>query len=83
MAALREVADIIPEPRDPIPLVCRDQKDDYLLAHAVLEHSGYLVSGDKDLRELGEIEGVIIVSSAAFVRILRRRNAEPADQASS
>jgi putative PIN family toxin of toxin-antitoxin system len=66
---LRMVAEIVPQPTR-IPSVTRDRKDDYLVAPAVLERVDFIVSGDKDLRVIGEIAGVRIVSPAEFVRIL-------------
>jgi putative PIN family toxin of toxin-antitoxin system len=69
---LRGAATIAPEESGQRPPLTRDPGDDYLLAHAILEHVDYLVSGDKDLLVLGEIAGVRIVSPAAFVAILDR-----------
>jgi putative PIN family toxin of toxin-antitoxin system len=66
---LREVAEVIPQPSR-IPAVTRDRKDDYLVAPAVLEQVDFIVTGDKDLLEIGDIAGVLIVSPARFVRIL-------------
>lgn len=45
---------------------CRDPKDDYLLELAVQAHAIYLVSGDEDLLELGQIEDCKIVTIAQF-----------------
>src|SRR5690554_2868448 len=60
--SLRTVAEEIPLIESEIPQVTRDPKDDYLLAYAVVGEADVLVSGDKDLLELGEIAGVRIVS---------------------
>lgn len=40
---------------DDIPKRCRDPKDDYLLELAVRANAIYLVSGDKDLLDIGQI----------------------------
>jgi predicted nucleic acid-binding protein len=58
-------------PSAPVPAVVRDPKDDYLIAHSVLEQVDYLVSGDKDLLVLGSVLGVRIVSPADFALLLR------------
>ena len=50
-----------------IPIRCRDPKDDYLLELAVMSKSIYLVSGDKDLTSLGNIEGCKIMTVKQFV----------------
>lgn len=52
------------------PGIIRDRKDDYLITNAVVNQADYLVSGDHDLLELGEFEGVRIVSPAEFAAIL-------------
>ncbi len=65
--SLRTVAEEIPLIESEIPQVTRDPKDDYLLAYAVVGEADVLVSGDKDLLELGEIAGVRIVSPGEFV----------------
>jgi putative PIN family toxin of toxin-antitoxin system len=53
-----------------IPAICRDSKDNYLLAYATIAQVDLLVSGDHDLLELGEFEGVRIVSPATFAALL-------------
>lgn len=53
-----------------IPQRCRDPKDDYLLELAVRAKAIYLVSGDEDLLEIGEIEGCRIMTFAQFVEEL-------------
>jgi putative PIN family toxin of toxin-antitoxin system len=49
---------------------CRDPNDDKFLSCAVSAAAGHLVSGDKDLLELGEFKGVKIVSPADFGKFL-------------
>ena len=41
--------------------------DDLILATAVAGEAGHLVTGDRQLRNLGEYEGVRIVGPRAFV----------------
>ncbi len=45
---------------------CRDPKDDYLLELAIKSHAIYLVSGDSDLLDIGEIENCKIMTFAQF-----------------
>ncbi len=55
------------------PTVTRDRKDDYLIANAVVYQADYLVSGDRDLLDLGdEFAGVRIVSPVTFADLLDR-----------
>ncbi len=53
------------------PCISRDTNDDYLIALAVLNAADYIVTRDKDLRDLGEIAGVRIVDPVSFLAILR------------
>jgi putative PIN family toxin of toxin-antitoxin system len=67
--ALTRIAEVVAIP-DTLPRVTRDNRDDYLLAPAVIEAVDYVVTGDKDLLVLGAVAGVRIVSPAGFVAIL-------------
>ena len=51
---------------DDIPKRCRDPKDDYLLELAVRANAIYLVSGDKDLLDIGQIIECRIMTVAQF-----------------
>ena len=51
-----------------IPKRCRDPKDDYLLELAVQAKAIYLVSGDDDLLDIGEIEGCRIMTISQFLK---------------
>lgn len=67
---LLSACELVPElDFTPAP-ISRDPKDDYLLAHAVLEEADYLVTGDRDLLALAAMSPVKIVSPAEFARIL-------------
>ncbi len=50
--------------------VCRDPDDDKFLEAAVTAKADYLVTGDKDLREIDEYEGVKIRYPGEFLREL-------------
>ena len=64
------VAEFIPRIEDTIPAVVRDPKDDYLLAYAAVAHADYLVTGDRDLLVLQEVEGVRILTPKEFMGVL-------------
>jgi putative PIN family toxin of toxin-antitoxin system len=53
-----------------LPGVTRDPKDDPLVACAVEGRADYLVSGDRDLLDLGEYEGIQIVTPRDFLDLL-------------
>jgi len=68
---LEVFAEVLPEMEEAIPRVVRDPKDDYLLAHALLDAADYLVTGDADLLALDPVGALRIVSPRDFVRALR------------
>ena len=53
-----------------IPQATRDPKDDYLLAHALLNKIDYLVTRDKDLLVLKQVKDVKIVPPSEFLKVL-------------
>jgi putative PIN family toxin of toxin-antitoxin system len=53
-----------------IPAVSRDPEDDKFLATAKAGDAGYVVSADRDLLDLGEYEGIQIVTAEAFLEVL-------------
>lgn len=59
----------IPEIEESIPRICRDPKDDYLSAYALIGDADYLVTGDRDLLSLENIGTVTIVSPSDFAAI--------------
>lgn len=69
LAALLSQAEVTPG-RLQLPGVTRDAKDDPLVACAVEGHADYLVSADRDLLDLGECEGVRLVSPRQSMGIL-------------
>ncbi len=66
---LRQAAVILPTIAEVIPAVVRDPKDDYLIAQALLGNADILISRDKDLLSLKQIEHVQILSPFQFVQI--------------
>lgn len=69
---VREALEIILEasetihPTKKIQGICRDQDDDQILACALSAEADYLVSGDKDLLEIGCFERLKIISPREF-----------------
>lgn len=51
-----------------VPTVCRDPDDNEVLAVAVCARAACIVTGDRDLLDIGTYEGVAIMSPAAFAR---------------
>ncbi|KAF0216011.1 MAG: PilT domain-containing [Geobacteraceae bacterium] len=52
--------------------VCRDPYDDMFLAVAVSARASWIVTGDKDLLELGEYKSVRIVTPQVFLEEIER-----------
>lgn len=50
--------------------ISRDPDDDHALACALAAHAELIVSGDRDLLDLSEHEGIQIVTAAQAVRII-------------
>ncbi len=69
LAALLSEAEITPGHLQ-LPGVTRDPKDDPLVACALEGKADYLASGDRDLLDLGEYEGIRIVSPHQLMEIL-------------
>jgi putative PIN family toxin of toxin-antitoxin system len=65
------LSETIPTIKEEIPAVTRDPKDDYLLAYALVGEADYLVTGDKDLLVLKQVDTVKIVTSREFLSILK------------
>ena len=52
-----------------VPL-CRDPKDDYLLALSITSKANFLVTGDTDLLDLQQINNTIIIKYTDFGKIM-------------
>ncbi len=57
-------------PAQSLDVIKDDPTDNRVLEAAIEAHAGYIVSGDRDLLDLKEYEGVQIVTPARFVAIL-------------
>jgi predicted nucleic acid-binding protein len=53
-----------------VPSVCRDPDDDIFFATARRGGADYIVSEDKDQLDVGEYEGIKVVTADVFLRIL-------------
>lgn len=72
-----ENATIVPNMAEPFPAVGIDRKADHVYAHAIHRQAIYLVSGDDYLPRVGQIDGVRIISPAAFQAILAQAGLVP------
>ena len=48
---------------------CRDADDDKFIACAVAASADFIVSGDRDLLDMGKCKSVRIVSASAFLKM--------------
>jgi uncharacterized protein len=72
-ALLTAMSEEIPVIEQPLPRLCRDPKDDFLLAYALVGQADYLVTGDQDLLELGSVDAMRIVTPAGFIGLIASR----------
>ena len=70
LASLELLADSV-EAQLPEPVVLQDPDDDKYLAAAIEGCAEYVVSGDDHLLQLGEYEGIKIVTPRAFWELLK------------
>ena len=75
-AGLRERG-VVLAPDDIPRIVPNDPDDDVVLACAAAGNAEYVVTRDQHLLSLGTHQGIPIVSTEAFVRILRGQVSEP------
>lgn len=62
---------IFVQPQDKIQ-VCRDPDDDLFLEAAVEGRADFIVSGDKDLTDIGEFRGIKLINPRQFYNFLTR-----------
>ena len=77
VAALEEVAEPVPHLEGPLRPICRDRKDDFVIAHAVPGGADRLGAWDRGLLDWAAVDGVRVVSPAAFLDVLRERGELP------
>ena len=68
LSFLRGVSLIVPITT--ITPLCRDPKDDYLLALSTTSEAHFLVTGDMDLLELQKIDNTTIIRYADFEKVM-------------
>jgi len=68
---LRE-QEVVPKPKTPLGLEVRDPDDRWVLASAVAGRADVLVTGDRDLLELGAKAPLLIVDPRGFWTLLRK-----------
>ncbi len=66
-----EVA-VVVEPTGKIERIERDPADNRVLEAAAAAHADHIVSGDRDLLDLGEFEGIAILRPREFLSLLER-----------
>ncbi len=66
---VRQAAVILPTITEAIPPVVRDARDDYLIAQALLGGADVLISRDKDVLALAQVEQVRMLGPFQFVRL--------------
>ena len=59
------------------PRVSRDPDDDYVIACEIAADADYIVTWDKDLLGLGQVDGVRVVTPAELLRVLREEGRLP------
>ncbi len=57
-----------------LPGACRDPKDDKFIACAVEGNADYIVTGDKDLLDLGVYQAIKMVRPRDFLMVLEERD---------
>jgi putative PIN family toxin of toxin-antitoxin system len=62
---------VLPNPLPPLPVNCRDPKDEPFIHLAIVAKAGYLVTGDKDLVVLQNGLPFQIVTIADFLAAVR------------
>lgn len=63
IAALSEIVDL----PDEVPRICRDPADDWVIACAYAGNADAIVSGDRDLLDLGRVGRIPILSARQFL----------------
>ena len=71
LATLRVVAKEVLKKLPKIRVIERDPRDDHVLACALKVKADYIVSKDDHLKDLKEYRGIKIVSSQAFLELLK------------
>ncbi|HVT17463.1 MAG TPA: putative toxin-antitoxin system toxin component, PIN family [Thermoanaerobaculia bacterium] len=71
VALVTSSASLCEAPAQVPPIVIRDPDDALILGEALAGHADVLITGDKDLLDLGEIPGLRILDPRGFWQLLR------------
>lgn len=71
MDGLRSISESVERLAEPYQSIGRDRDDYFLIAHAVFAGADWLVSWDKDLLDLEEIDGLTVTDPPRFLAALR------------
>ncbi len=71
-AIIREIEALseLVELKEEIDIITVDRDDDYILACAITAEVDYLITGDNDLLNLNEYQGIKIIMPAGFLNII-------------
>ncbi|UCG25627.1 MAG: putative toxin-antitoxin system toxin component, PIN family [Chloroflexota bacterium] len=58
------------EPQEKLDVISSDQSDNRYVECAVAGGANYIITGDEHLLELGEYEGIMVLTPAAFVALM-------------
>ncbi len=61
------------EVKEPVTGICADRDDEKFLCLALSAKAGYIVTGDRDLLDVGRYRGVKVITPKEFMKLIRKR----------